>query len=215
VRRVIPEDVSVALRDVLIGAVQDGTGRAAALGSFEVAGKTGTTRLTENGRYKPGAYIASFAGFFPARDPQLVFIVKLTEPRGEYYGGLAAAPVTRQTLEAALATRSSPIDRAAIAAPTVAVMPTVEPAQRATHLASLQSVDLTTGSSREPARNNPASLELPDISGMPMRDAVRRLHVAGFRLRVVGSGRVRTTEPRAGSVIASDVVVRVVGEGSQ
>jgi beta-lactam-binding protein with PASTA domain len=94
-------------------------------------------------------------------------------------------------------------------------MPTIEPVRRTAHIASQQTVDLTSRSAQKPTNDNTASLELPDISGMPMRDAVRRLHVAGFRLRVVGSGRVRTTEPRAGSVIASDVVVRVVGEGSQ
>src|SRR5690606_16895836 len=115
VRRVIPEQVAAQIRDVLVDAVEVGTGREAALASFRVAGKTGTARIAENGRYRPGAYTASFAGFFPADDPQLVFIVKLDGPDGEYYGGRAAAPVTRATLEAALATRNTPIDRSAIA----------------------------------------------------------------------------------------------------
>jgi stage V sporulation protein D (sporulation-specific penicillin-binding protein) len=110
VRRVISEKVSRELRVVLAGAVETGTGRAAALGPFSVAGKTGTARIVRAGHYERGAYTASFAGFFPAEDPQLVLIVKLDSPHGEYYGGVAAAPVTRATLEAALAARSTQLD---------------------------------------------------------------------------------------------------------
>jgi stage V sporulation protein D (sporulation-specific penicillin-binding protein) len=41
----------------------------------------------------PGKYIASFAGFTPADDPQIVMLVIIDEPVGLYYGGLIAAPV--------------------------------------------------------------------------------------------------------------------------
>ena len=214
VRRVIPTTVSNELREVLIGAVEQGTGRAAALGPFEVAGKTGTTRLIENGRYKAGAHIASFAGFFPARAPQLVFIVKLTEPRGEYYGGLTAAPVTRATLEAALATRNTPLDRSAIA--TAAVLTDTVPPPLVFEergQARVRAVDLTADAVTRVAKAKTA-LPLPDITGMSMRDAVRRLHSAGFRLRVEGSGRVRQTVPSAGATVSSDAVVRLIGERS-
>jgi cell division protein FtsI (penicillin-binding protein 3) len=216
IRRAISAEIAAALRDVLIDAVEQGTGRAAALGPFEVAGKTGTARLTEHGRYRPGAYISSFAGFFPARAPQLVFIVKLTEPRGDYFGGLAAAPVTRATLEAALATRSTPLDRGAIAAAAP-----IEPAGGTQVAASRErdtvprtvvpgaavaAVSAVAAPQHDPAR------AVPDVSGMPMRDGVRRLHTAGFRVRVVGSGRVRGTEPAAGTVLPGDVPIRVLGQ---
>lgn len=115
VRRVVSRDVADAVRNVLVGAVETGTGRAAAMGPFRLAGKTGTVRVATGGGYVSGAYRSTFAGFFPAVDPQLVFVVKLEEPEGEYYGGLTAAPVTRATLEAALAARSTALDRRAVA----------------------------------------------------------------------------------------------------
>jgi cell division protein FtsI (penicillin-binding protein 3) len=216
IRRAIPAEVASALRDVLVDAVEQGTGQAAALGPFEVAGKTGTARLTEKGRYKPGAYISSFAGFFPARAPQLVFVVKLTEARGDYYGGLAAAPVTRVTLEAALATRSTPLDRAAVAeTPPIAPAAPPDPWGR-TDATAVHTVLLapSAGAASAPTgRPTPAAArKLPDISGMPLRDAVRRLHSAGFRVRAVGSGRVRETEPAAGTQVRPKQLVRVVGE---
>jgi beta-lactam-binding protein with PASTA domain len=56
---------------------------------------------------------------------------------------------------------------------------------------------------------------VPDVAGMPLRDAVRRLHAAGFQLRVEGSGRVLRTVPAAGAASARTTVLRVVGEASR
>ena len=48
-----------------------------------VAGKTGTARRVEGGRYAAGKYTATFAGLFPADEPQFVLLVKLDNPQGE------------------------------------------------------------------------------------------------------------------------------------
>jgi cell division protein FtsI (penicillin-binding protein 3) len=211
VRRVIPQHVADQIRAVLVDAVEVGTGRQASLASFRVAGKTGTARIAENGRYRPGAYTASFAGFFPADDPQLVFIVKLDEPSGEYYGGRAAAPVTRATLEAALATRSTPIDRSAIARAPHAVEATVEVPVRPR---SSGSGVVHLSSRRTGAVPAPPAADLrtiPDVGGMAMRDGVRRLHEAGFRLHLDGRGRVVRTVPEAGVEVRAGSVIRVIG----
>ena len=145
--------------------------------------------------------------------------MKLTEVRGAYYGGVVAAPVTRATLEAALATRSTPLDRGAIAA-----TPPIAPAgaapddagRRASGRTPVRIVDLR---GPPPAGMAPARLpgpprELPDIAGMSMRDGVRRLHAGGFRVKVIGSGRIRGTQPEPGARIPADSVVRVLGERS-
>jgi cell division protein FtsI (penicillin-binding protein 3) len=209
VRRVISEDIAAEIREVLVGAVEEGTGQAASLGAFSLAGKTGTVRMIENGRYKPGAYIASFAGYFPADDPQLVFLVKLDEPRGAYYGGTTAAPVTRATLEAALAARSTPLDRAPMAKPAAPLAPQLVHSRTSGdhHVVQLgRSTD--TGMMTSHART------LPDVSGMPMRDGVARLHTEGFRVRVSGSGRVLHTVPAAGAALTPATVIRVIGAGA-
>ncbi|MEX0907444.1 MAG: penicillin-binding transpeptidase domain-containing protein, partial [Gemmatimonadota bacterium] len=218
VRRVIPAEVAAALREVLTGAVQDGTGQGAALGSFTVAGKTGTARIAGSSGYIPGAYTASFAGFFPARDPQLVIIVKLDEPRGAYYGGETAAPVTRATLEAALAAHSTPIDRRPIARALRPLRPASAPVARMTSGAgraggSIERVQLRGRSSAAPIRSaaQDTAAAVPDVTGMPLRDGVRLLHSAGYRIRVEGGGRVQQTIPVAGTPRSADTVVRVIG----
>ena len=95
VRRVLSEANAAKLRQMLIGVVYgEGTASLAALTSYELAGKTGTSRRAGAAGYIAGAYTASFASIFPASDPQLVTVVKLVDPRGTY-GSVTAAPVTK------------------------------------------------------------------------------------------------------------------------
>jgi cell division protein FtsI (penicillin-binding protein 3) len=207
VRRVIPEKIARDLRTVLAGAVETGTGRAAALGPFAVAGKTGTARVVRAGHYERGAYTASFAGFFPAVDPQLVFIVKLDSPHGEYYGGIAAAPVTRATLEAALAARNTPLDKRAMAVASpppyrdITSRQAAEPRALPDRLAQGPYVfALNAGTPKRALRRQPLYV-LPDVTGLPVRDAVRQLHASGYRVSVHGNGVVRAVGAPTGNVV--------------
>src|SRR3989449_585560 len=126
VRRVVSREVAAALRNLLRGVVERGTGTEAALTNFPVAAKTGTARRVVNGRYAAGEYTASFAALFPADHPQLVLVVKIDNPhRGSYFAAQTAAPVTRSMLEQALAARTVALDRARLstAAPRAAAAP--------------------------------------------------------------------------------------------
>ncbi|WP_456049241.1 peptidoglycan D,D-transpeptidase FtsI family protein [Actinomadura craniellae] len=89
----------------------EGTAPKAQIPGYRVAGKTGTAEMVNPscGCYKGGGYTASFAGFAPADDPQLVVQVVLQHPtRGSHYGGDAAAPVFRDVMSFALQTRKIP-----------------------------------------------------------------------------------------------------------
>src|SRR6476661_283348 len=117
VRRVVTSEIAAQLRDFLREAAgEGGTGEQAQLSNYSVLGKTGTAVRFVDGHYVHGQYTASFAAIFPADHPQLVVIVKIDNPRGNYYGGLTAAPVTRAMLEQALASRRVAIDRGRLAA---------------------------------------------------------------------------------------------------
>ncbi len=93
-RRAVPAATAGTTRDMLRAVVTDGTGSAAKVVGYDVAGKTGTAqKALPNGLgYAAGAYISSFAGFLPATDPRLVIIVTIDEPTKGYYGGTVAAP---------------------------------------------------------------------------------------------------------------------------
>lgn len=228
IRRVIPEEVARAVGATLVEVVETGTGREAGLGAFRVAGKTGTARRSVGGRYVPGSYTASFAGYFPAEDPQLAFLVKLDRPQGAYYGGLAAAPVTRATLAAALAARNTVLDRRAVAASLEERREMdLKERDRLEVAAPLEADDtaapwhppvsgpfIFTLEGAPPKRYSPADPDsaraIPNVRGQALRDAVRRLHAAGFVVEVEGSGAVRRTLPVAGALAVPGTVVRIV-----
>jgi cell division protein FtsI (penicillin-binding protein 3) len=90
-RRVLSEETATMLTRMLASVVSSGTGGAADIPGYQVAGKTGTARKLVEGRYVR-RYMASFVGFFPASDPRVVIAVSIDEPR-TIYGGVAAAPV--------------------------------------------------------------------------------------------------------------------------
>ena len=77
--------------------VRLGTATEAQVEGIAVAGKTGTARKVANGSYASDAYRASFVGFFPADDPQVVLAVVLDAPRTSPYGGRVSAPVFQRT----------------------------------------------------------------------------------------------------------------------
>jgi cell division protein FtsI (penicillin-binding protein 3) len=215
IRRVISPEIAGDLREVLASVVEDGTATRASLSTFAVAGKTGTARRTgADGRYEAGAYNATFAGFFPARDPQLVIYVKLDRPRGDYYGGLTAAPVTREALQAILAARSPTLDRRPLLALRAESQPAAKSAARVeTAVAGREGTYVFHSNEVAPdaRRSSTASVPVPELAGVTMRDAARRLHALGFRVCVEGGGRVSGTRPAAGAVLPRGDTLTIVG----
>ena len=92
-RRVVSEGTAAEVTRMLTAAVTEGTGTAARIEGYTVAGKTGTARKPNEGKagYSDN-YMASFVGFVPAEAPRLSAIVVLDEPT-PYYGGVVSAPV--------------------------------------------------------------------------------------------------------------------------
>jgi cell division protein FtsI (penicillin-binding protein 3) len=91
--RVISPEVALEVREMLEGVVAaGGTASAVSVPGYQLAGKTGTAQVAENGGYSETKYIASFIGFAPAIEPRFLAAVIVDEPQGEIYGGSVAAP---------------------------------------------------------------------------------------------------------------------------
>ncbi len=105
IRRVISEETARTLTAILTRAVTEGTGKAASVPGYTVAGKTGTSQKSDpaTGRYSHDKVIASFAGYVPAEQPRLAILVVIDEPRELAWGATAAAPVFREIAREALA----------------------------------------------------------------------------------------------------------------
>jgi cell division protein FtsI/penicillin-binding protein 2 len=101
--RVISPVVSAEIREMLEGVLAPGgTASEVSVPGYTLAGKTGTAQVAENGTYSKTKFVASFIGFAPAQDPQLLVAVIVDEPHGEIYGGSVAAPAFGKIAEFAL-----------------------------------------------------------------------------------------------------------------
>jgi cell division protein FtsI (penicillin-binding protein 3) len=192
VRRVVSPETAARLREMLRGVVsiEGATGTTAALATYEVAGKTGTSRRAGPHGYIPGAYNASFASLFPADNPQLAMVVKLDDPKGAY-ARLTAAPVTRSVLEQLLAAQTGSLDRARLKG--TAPAPIADPALDAGGVPYLLSWPPA------PRDSVVESRTVPDVRGMTLRAAARRLHREGLEVAVKGWGTVKAMSPDPGT----------------
>src|SRR5437899_9192560 len=209
VRRVVRPEVAAALRTLLRGVVEGGTGTEAALTNFPVAAKTGTARRVVNGRYAAGEYTASFAALFPAERPQLVLVVKIDNPhKGGYFAAQTAAPVTRSTLEQALAARNVALDRARLSTAVPRAVGGTTPLEDDGGVVPYlvpwpyHPDSAAVGSRRA----------VPDVTGLGIREAVRALHRRGFRVALRGWGAAEHTWPAAGDSANSGSVVTLFAQ---
>ena len=93
---IVSEKTSATMRSILEMVVSEGGGINGKVEGFRVGGKTATSQTLPRGT---GRYIASFVGFAPADDPQVIAMAIINHPKGIYYGGQIAAPIVRQLFE--------------------------------------------------------------------------------------------------------------------
>lgn len=231
VRRVVSKETAEKVRKILLEVVDEGTAKKAGIDNYILAGKTGTPRATVRGRYVQGRHNPNFIGLFPGDNPQYVIVVKITAPRRSSYAAETAAPVTKAILEAAVAAREVGLDRSRLAASMVPTKrdstrpPSVSQAGE-THVAAADEDTLARTSSapfvvtlpmarpKPPAR---VAKAVPDVRGLPLRDAVRSLHSAGFRVQLAQTGNAApggnasvATSPAAGELAPTGTLVRLL-----
>lgn len=93
---VISKDTSDMMKFILEQVVAEGTGKNAYIEGFRIGGKTATSQTLPRGS---GKYIASFMGFAPAENPQVIALFIIHNPQGIYYGGTIAAPRMKELYE--------------------------------------------------------------------------------------------------------------------
>ncbi|MCX7983792.1 MAG: penicillin-binding transpeptidase domain-containing protein [Bacteroidetes bacterium] len=105
IRKVVSPSTVELLTRALEGVVERGTAKLVHLGNVRIAGKTGTSKKWVEGRYVESTYTASFVGFFPIEDPQIVCLVMLDNPKTPvYYGGATSGPIFRAIAERVVST---------------------------------------------------------------------------------------------------------------
>ena len=103
VRQVISEETADELMQIAQSVVSEGSGKAAYIPGYRVAGKTGTAQKVIDGVYAQGKYICSFMGLAPADDPQIAVLAIVDEPTGvSAFGSTTAGPVVKEILQDSL-----------------------------------------------------------------------------------------------------------------
>lgn len=244
VRRVIPQVVADKVRHMLLNVVDEGTALQAALDNYLLAGKTGSPRATVRGRYVKGRYNPNFVGLFPGDAPQYVTVVKLTAPRSSIFAAETAAPVTKAILQAAIAASDAALDPAKLASSEAVAARDSGLGSRGSRLGtraeqqSSGAVAAAPSTKHRAPSTDPGSVPfvvtlpvqpdpplprtvraIPDVRGLVLRDAVRSLHNAGFRVQLArGGGSMASvnvsgaaaTSPAAGALAQTGTLVRLL-----
>jgi len=194
------------LKLLLEGVVESGTAMNIKGTHYRIAGKTGTAKILENGRYTT-KYITSFVGYFPAHEPKYSAMVLIKNPRGWYqYGSSVAAPVFKEIADNIYARdinlhRPMDVKKFSVAN----TLPVIRAGNqdeltRLCNELGISNHSLTeeewvrssgTGGSSVKWKKSINGRDIvPDVTGMTFRDALYLLENSGLRVSYEGKGRV-------------------------
>jgi len=206
------------IRKMLEGVISEGTAQVAKSSHIKIAGKTGTAQVSQgSGGYNRSRHRVSFAGYFPAEEPQYSGIVVILNPNHGYAsGGAMAGTVIKQIAEEVYA-RSFKTDlRELEPDSTIVLIPQIKGGslkgvEDVTSELRLKSSSSTVDSKTEWVKVSSGEEEVeiialeyddeivPSVVGMGLKDALHMLEDRGLRVAVSGSGRVVQQSLQAGS----------------
>jgi len=212
VRTVISKETSDKMKEYLVSVVENGTGKLAKLDFTTVGGKTGTSKKLVNGEYSDLEYNSSFVGFFPAENPKVVCLILLNSPKIGKYGGFVAAPIFKNVATRIIKTDlelfQSPINHSS---------------QDYSEYTPQKNVSIKNQDNNEfavkPVSNemyNSVKSEMlktdvmPNLTHMPMRDAILVLTRLGIKYNVKGSGKVISQSISEGEKIKKGLICKLV-----
>ena len=204
-RRTISRETAATLTSIMEEVVNRGTAKRAQIPGYTIAGKTGTASKLVNGHYSHTDNNASFVGFVPSRNPALTIIVVVDSPHGENgtHGGSVAAPIWKRITEPALQH--------------LGVAPDVDPADPVlVARGDDENAPIETTSVADVGQPTVSLIvdgapgQVPDVTGMSARDAIRQLMKGGLNARLSGDGVVVSQDPPAGAPLEPGMVCRLV-----
>ena len=219
-RQVVSEATAATLKSMLEGVVLQGTGKAARMGGYPAAGKTGTAQKIDEatGRYSQTRYVASFAGFAPVDNPEIACVVSIDEPAGAHLGGAVAAPVFARVVSDALHTLGVQPEndpQSLLADGDLQVYETAEFAAEAQASRPIEADDsrpaleVAEAEGHESASKRYGSVVMPDLIGKGIREAASLCAAQRIKLNASGDGVVSLQSPPPGTLVPENTICRV------
>lgn len=225
--KICSDETLKQLKDCLEGVVLEGTGKGIASPLYRIAGKTGTSLVAEGALgYGAHIYQSSFAGYFPAEDPQysIIVVVKNKPHALRYYGAAVAAPVFKEVSDKLYAmyvgkkkifNPAQQIDSSMFWYAgynndirniyTALRMPVRDSSEKSQWVyVSNQQNTATTKMIRT------ENQKMPNVSGMGLKDALYLLENMGVKVTAQGRGKVVTQSLLPGSMISKGASVNLV-----
>lgn len=210
-------------QELLRGVVQRGTAKHIDSPHYAIAGKTGTAQKVVDGRYKVGTYYTSFIGYFPANNPKYSMITVVDSPQGDninsLFAGAVAAPIFRQVADRIVAYdigmhapiragRNATNPKTGLMAGYADDLHTISTALNIQSEPSTEGwVEKTSGGRWKSRPTRPD--QVPDVRGLPLRDALFLLENRGFRVSTEGHGKVKgqSVAPGTGAGSVADKAI--------
>ncbi|MFY0687629.1 MAG: transpeptidase family protein [Cyclobacteriaceae bacterium] len=197
------------IKRMLEGTVIRGTAKNIHTDRYRIAGKTGTAKTVNNGRYT-NEYYTSFAGFFPAEDPKYSCIVVIHDPKGfQIYGSDVSAPVFREISDKLFHQEIEMHQNLVVNSQgSEGIFPVIRSGKHSELAFLCNELGISNHTDESAAdqpwvktrvvgnsvywKNNTAHQNLvPDVRGMTLRDAIYVLENAGLDVEMDGRGRVK------------------------
>ena len=191
IRDVINKSTSDKMIDFMIGVIEEGTATKAKLSNVLIGGKTGTSQMLIKGSYSKNQYNASFVGFFPAEDPQIVCLITVSSPEIGRYGGQVSAPIFK-----AIAEKIIDAD--------LSVVPAEQKIERRkeylddllkkSDAGSQKNVLKFSNIGQEQTKSRETKVlakdRMPELLNLALRDATVVLNEIGIKYKIIGTGKV-------------------------
>ncbi|MEI6079096.1 MAG: penicillin-binding transpeptidase domain-containing protein, partial [bacterium] len=193
----LAKELAVMLRSVV---EEGGTGTATDITGFEIAGKTGTAQKAGRGGYSADKYAVSFAGFFPASDPQYTMLVLIDEPKGAYFAAVVAVPLFKKIANIIIQNQS-------IAPKLMPKLDANKGQDKGLPTKVQQANDKPVQAPTSFLPHDPAIV--PDLRGMSLRQALSVISTNWDDVKTYGSGKVTRQNPVPGKRNADDKVISI------
>ncbi len=163
-----------------------GTGSRARLNDISIGVKTGTAQMADKskGGYSSTDFLSNCMAIFPVEEPQIILYIVVEKAKGETYAGRIVAPVIAKAADAI-------IDYLGMSR------------------GSAESVEHSGKITISPAKPFELGSKVPDFTGMSKRDLLPIIERSDIRVKINGSGWVKSQSPEPGSPITENMLIEL------